>query len=1026
MNIDIPVLNRDYLFQENTEKDKNKQFDKSIKENKEAAWAGIGTNEIDSKYQPSPIQEPNYEMKYASKDDYDYLKSYRLIWGYGIGISETEVIVSLNTGEHLAEGTEECNAYEQKHNKDNNYKRGFWVQLTGGNNKNPRRISSVELPENIISLKNLCTNLLLTDICVFEQLDISHIINTDNMFGNMTNSYIQFEKNYIFDFSSVKSAQYMFAGTDYSTNIPTLINITKDCNYSYFYANTKMTEIPSEICNVQGIGGEGMFYHTQFINQYTISNLTNMKLYSKMFYSLLNGIIGENNNFNECDNDVSSAFYNDTFIEIPIINYSNATIFTNLFNNIHGKQIYTFNIDFSSIVNIKDSSKIIYFTDNNYTFNIISPLCKYKGTCVFSISRCNINFINDVHYIDIWDFPNKCALNEDITNNALICGCDNLVTGTIYGCQIFSYKSLSSIFDNFLIDGSNVIIKTEEKPNNLELVDIIKNYKNDYGNYNLFPTLFTLGIYTNDDYNIDFTFAKYINVDDYYFVNSIFSLDLLYTYIKHSINSNNILNINKENKEFCIINQEYISPIDLNININNNSYIYIGNTFYDKIYNIAININSNDKTYNIININNVEENKEETIIKAISTHQVNYNFLVINAPTCKLLIDNYDYYIDRPVDYITYYTFNFENINTIELKNITFTPGIMIGSDRINVNIYAKYIYKLIHNLSNKVLNGRCINKLLTIHTNKIDNIESSAVSDNINFIPNTVVQPYDLFDNEINYINYPNMIHTNGNLQACCVYGLFTNIYLSDFLKRSFLIHTYETFNTYRDYLAYYFNIYTYKNYIEHIIKDNFATDNIIDIKNENFYYNKSFGFILTGDWTDYIINIRLFMDSYNNYNYFGGIESEYLKINHIGLYSAADLQYIESSDLIIDILDGISQNYFCNINIDDTNNINKLTINLLNSIGDGANGGIIINIPDILTELYINSYDGHIIYKNLDLSYCNALNQESINSICKAENFHRDTTITINTIPFQYITNEQKENLVNNNITLIEYIDK
>lgn len=88
MALIIPEVKHEYIFMEDSEQDKEIQFDQCRADNKEAAYSCFGTGELDSEYQPSPTKDPDYLMDYCSTDGHDYLKDYRLIWGYGIGIIE--------------------------------------------------------------------------------------------------------------------------------------------------------------------------------------------------------------------------------------------------------------------------------------------------------------------------------------------------------------------------------------------------------------------------------------------------------------------------------------------------------------------------------------------------------------------------------------------------------------------------------------------------------------------------------------------------------------------------------------------------------------------------------------------------------------------------------------------------------------------------------------------------------------------------------------------------------------------------
>jgi hypothetical protein len=295
MNLNIKDINPSYIFQTNTKEHKEDILNQAKADNKEACWVGYGTEDINSQYQPSPIKDDDYYMKYCNSDNYDYLKDYRLVWGYGIGIIETDVIINIDTGKHIVEGKEACDAYIPE--EGINIKRGIWLRFSGNNFKNPTEIREVILPKEIISIKNLTTNLSSRNLTIYG-FNSENIINWDYAFCEKTNySEIIHRRiaitDYIYDLSSTKSMCGTF-------NVASLTSITENnklycknvneniiAHYCFYYCRISVDI--KELCS-NYIGGNYFInfgtgyptYHLEnckfnFLPLYCISSLDNSK-----------------------------------------------------------------------------------------------------------------------------------------------------------------------------------------------------------------------------------------------------------------------------------------------------------------------------------------------------------------------------------------------------------------------------------------------------------------------------------------------------------------------------------------------------------------------------------------------------------------------------------------------------------------------------------------------------------------------------------------------------------------------------
>ena len=333
----IPEIKHEYIRQVDTETTKDDWFDECIADNKEAAWAGIGTGELDSQYQPSPVKEPDYYMQYCSSDDYDYLKDYRLIWGYGIGIIEQDVICSLSTGEHLAEGKDACDTYatENAAGEDTDWKRGTWIKFSGNRNVSPTRIGEVVLPERIISLKDLCGALNLDSV---SECDFYLPIETNDSILNITNLCGQ--KSQIKVLRNSQGAWEHFQGA-------------LQCGYAFAYANTAEA---IQIGWLNAVDCNHMFYHstvgsmntfsenetcdyTSMFEEATGDDLELTPYYiDKTMFKNSHGIGVNTSGVIYCKQDVSECFYGcDIYYDITGIDFSEARNVQYMFYDINGR-----------------------------------------------------------------------------------------------------------------------------------------------------------------------------------------------------------------------------------------------------------------------------------------------------------------------------------------------------------------------------------------------------------------------------------------------------------------------------------------------------------------------------------------------------------------------------------------------------------------------------------------------------------------------------------------------------------------
>ena len=967
----IPEIKHEYIRQVDTETTKNNWFDECIADNKEAAWAGIGTGELDSQYQPSPVKEPDYYMQYCSSDNYDYLKDYRLIWGYGIGIIEQDVICSLSTGEHLAEGKDACDTYaiENAAGENTDWKRGTWIKFSGNRNVSPTRIGEVVLPERIISLKDLCAALTLENPCDFYLPQENSILNAQNLCGTKTNSPITLclSDEAGMPFGSTLNLSYAFAYTD--ARIWQFDTYGVDESYMFYHAKIGQLVVGAMdvICNYtskfeEAIGnGESVLYP--------------MVLDKAMFKNSTNLII-ETTATARCREDVSECFYGcDIYMDITGIDFSNARNVQNMFYRVNVVED-EISLDLSSFVehddDVEDRFNNFLFITKGITLNITAPECKLKGFDVFHASNSIINLINELHYYDIWDLKDFQLDNTSANryNFKSLFNCNNItINGTIYGIGLFTYNTYTTRIIN---SSSNLIVKTEEN-SDYDINDIIDfyNYKSNGSSFdaNYFPT-----IILNNNQSIDFN----LNIDDFVFVNCVSFYNATREYTKEL----NSINVDKRNKEFYIVNLKSTCPLNINITINNNSIIKSFSGNYNNIYDY------NNTNIPLIDLINEDESPNNNLIiyKRFNGNNLeNFNYTKINAPSCNVIFSEDS--IPSTIDYRTYYVMYYYFVNIKSFNDNNFPTSL---SNRYR---YFKFVIEIV----NKIISNEVSNTYFHIQNNLIDKILTNdnniIIETNGRGIRPLVLESLD----KINYIEYPT-INTTGDIsERIGLMGNLNNVPLSRFLQRRW-----QNF----------ISVYSANNLIEKIIDD--IEDYDIDLGNYGYADN---------DIIDFSIN-----QSLEHNIIFGGIKVNYSYNRNI---VTSEIKSLQKNNTHYRTL----RTYLCNLKGElDLKccftlyvfDCPELTgINYTQIVGNERNTTALNfdkSITNITTFNFTCEYED--VIESLNLSYMDKLNQESINTIVEPNKFVSDATLTIHTTPFQYITEEQKQALTDAGVTLVEYI--
>ena len=684
--VNIKDLQPSYVFQIDTEEHKEDILNQAIEDNKEACWVGYGTGDINSQYQPSPIKEDDYYMKYCNSDNYDYLKDYRLVWGYSIGIVEEDVIINTDTGEHLAEG-DDCATYTPPSNI--NYKKGKWLRFSGIYNLNPKTIRSIYLPDYIISFKGLCKN--LQSINIIESLDTSNIYNMDEAFYNVKS--INNTNKLILDFANVKSAVNCFYNTEINNECIDFINCTESCNYTAMFKYSGITYLPVGI-NKQDIGGEEMFFSANFQGDITF----NMKLYHRMFQSA---------NFDTisghfvCNEDISSAF------DLGTCNNFNASIdFTNVTDAdeaISLKINNPFTIDLSTLPEISSYNCIITVY-NEITIIPANFIHKQPIIKLYEYERTNykINITKPIRYYTIYDdeFTSSCYLIECFRSTKTI-NLDinvNIETTLLIGGRV----NLSNLTGNLIIH--------DNIPNDIS--------------YNEFKKL----VGKNQRVNIDLSNFNIVNYDNYHTpsIIGIVNIDATNKNVCIFDSNRKTINTNSEHNVYILYigegNSETINIIN-NDSSANTIYLYIPT--YTNNPNFINAINSNiiaeriatepmDTDIKIQNCKQVTLNGRITylyIYENIDTIKYNYNLKVYSKVNKKYTIISASYLKGNPIFYpirLVQFGDNNKIVGACEFPNFIHEHGdnYFIITDNFYINFDVSYLSKFATKYHDNIYNG--------------------------------------------------------------------------------------------------------------------------------------------------------------------------------------------------------------------------------------------------------------------------------------------------------------------------------
>ena len=938
----IPEIKHEYIRQVDTETTKDDWFDECIADNKEAAWAGIGTGELDSQYQPSPVKEPDYYMQYCSSDDYDYLKDYRLIWGYGIGIIEQDVICSLSTGEHLAEGKDACDTYatENSAGENTDWKRGTWIKFSGNRNVSPTRIGEVILPERVISLKDLCAALTLENPCDFYLPQENSILNAQNLCGTKTNSPITLclSEEAGMPFANALNLSYAFACTD--ARIWQFDTYAIDESYMFYHAKVGQLVIASmdSSCNYASKFEEAVGDGTTMV--------TASCLDKAMFKNSAKFIV-DTTVTSRCKQDVSECFYScDIYYNINGIDFSEARNVQRMFYNINIVDTNEIDLDLSSFVEHEDDiedkfNEFFKTNETNKTINIIAPSCKLKGCNVFSSNTCIYNITNEMIYYDVWD--NIDYRTAENINRNLFYIMDCAINGTLIGIHLIG------IYNGIDMRHSNLIIKTSEKPTNFNIKNLFKN--------NYTPGIFSLNIPINLN----------LNIDDFLFVN------LIFTNYNYSISRNNkILTINKEDKEFYIVNENHSTVFDLNINYNENTNCTILNA---------------GKA-------NVENEDDCSIITFI-----NENNLPIILNVLQLYKEQYYKYYNIKID-VPYGIIKFENSNVSNEKSMVLY---FLNIDTIDIT-YLKPNYNV--NRNRYFITAENINTIIQNNTNFIDVLQRGdnehdtfpyikTDSDNINIVTDkTAIGLISLIPLTKDYLNFPS--YDFNTVTRHQIVGIFNNTKLNDAIKRQDNNNEFILFTL------------TDGDKIEQCIDDIETEEITLSNYSISLNYNGNINHTLNinTDSSNFSIN-----DGYYIYGTYNDIQTRIKKLiinRHINYLYIRKLY--DDNEIIISRLN--------NLNLNECENVISIIFRTTNK------SNIIIVSDNNLPLLTYIEFDNIVIQNELNLQLSDKLTEECINNIINPEKYSSGATLTINTIPFQYITEEQKQALTDAGVTLVEYI--
>lgn len=617
MALILPEVKHEYIFKEDTEEQKQTTFEQCLDEGKEAAYASIGTEPLDSTYIGAPDILPEHIMEYTSTDDHDYLKTIELVWGYTIGIITTKVILNKDTGDILAEGDAVDNYVAPE---DVNTATGRWIRLSGNRNLHPTILRAVEMPEDVICLKDLCAAVQIDSDTGFtiEGFDSSHVINFDNAFQK---AYINNEVT--FDMSSCKTCKYMFNEgliKNNSGELLTIQNMQPGTNCDYMFYNSYLYKVPEGIRQA-GVGGVGMFWGSALGKKSGVDMNTGGykgKLYSKMFCGYDNMISGTNvdtqhNNelidtqnmvFDSTDSNIDLALNYCKGI-IPQINYTDTVSAKQMYYDKSNVEEITVdlstathdmaatlmfggdNIAKYNIIGNPENTRLYYeevdygnYGTNSGLYSLIRP--KYNSAIELNIT---VNITNTLYFYQYEDVIQGTVDSITRYTLALIHGglsnptkAELTLIGNIYALTICSKFILSN--------SSNIIVKQYHLQS---LEEFERFYQNTIINGNNYPRNVYLIDWLSSNYDeyfeefINTTNLSFINLDDCFFIDRIFNNSIGMNLSNRGYEDNTIeLNINLQGKSFCITQ---LYNVIKNINVTNAGlgfmYFYISTSIYN-------------------------------------------------------------------------------------------------------------------------------------------------------------------------------------------------------------------------------------------------------------------------------------------------------------------------------------------------------------------------------------------------------------------------------------------------------------
>ena len=630
MPINIKDFKPSYIYHAADATEKDNIIEQAKNDDKEVCWVGYGKNDLNSDYIPSPIKEPDYYMRYCNSDNYDYLKDYKLIWGYGIGMTEIEVIVNTITGEHLAEGKEACDTYIAPEGITT--KRGIWLSFTGTNNNKVEIIKTVTIPDEVISIKNLCGTLTSVNI-VIENFNTNNIINFENAFSGKNVTF----KDFQFNLDGCKNISNIFKDSTITFDNSVINNVAENIVANNAFENAIVNSDIDKLWT-NYIGGERMFAGATT----PIRNFTNTKfiIYSNMFYKDKTNYVTveKSNNTWKCNNIIDSVFGH--IKTMPIIDFSNCTNISNLINDYSNESnndiidIHVETISESCIVDNLINGEYLninYYSPENYTIqhSIVDNSHEkeeenYYITDVYNIININYsiftskNTINTIYGIFNIDKKNNIynIVDDTILYKAYVVGENNTITADFNGMLC-------------------VLLNTLNSNSNISITNTIK--EEDY-NY----------LETNNYHNNQYLYRYHWNIQPSIIINTATDINTIQSIIdKISFNTSS---------NPIYINNKVSNQFNITINLTNNLFVInnfnINDTENDNIK-ITININNDTKmctfsipynTYNLnsyYQINNSSYDVQINIFNPINT--------IIDAPNCTVNIKENTYSFDKKI-----------------------------------------------------------------------------------------------------------------------------------------------------------------------------------------------------------------------------------------------------------------------------------------------------------------------------------------------------------------------------------------